>query len=193
MFLSSFERLVRTSDLGFYALIWPYPLQLLHDTNLEFVMCLVISGYVGLNICEIVSFWMKSRENRTKVITAANQRKEKYWEKADRNCAWEPATCPKARENAGDQLAFHWLKRWCDLFRQITKGIKKTKVIVEYFELLNENYLNSLVNSWSIPTKKTRSNRRQRGDKERFFPFSPLIPGKVNIPMITLTAWKHVT
>ena len=56
MFLSSFERLVRTSDLGFYALIWPYPLQLLHDTNLEFVMCLVISGYVGLNICEIVSF-----------------------------------------------------------------------------------------------------------------------------------------
>ena len=51
-------------------------------------MSLVISGYVGLNICEIVSFWMKSRENRTKVITAANQRKEKYWEKADRNCAW---------------------------------------------------------------------------------------------------------
>ena len=51
-------------------------------------MYLVISGYVGINICEIVSFWMKSRENRIKVITAGNQRKEKYWEKADSNCAW---------------------------------------------------------------------------------------------------------
>ena len=55
-------------------------------------MYLVVSGYVGINICEIVSFWMKSRENRIKVITAANQRKE-----------------------------------WCDLSRQITKGIKKNQ------------------------------------------------------------------
>lgn len=55
MFLSSFERLVRTSDLGFYALIWPHLLQLSHDRNLELVMYLVVSGYVGLNICELLN------------------------------------------------------------------------------------------------------------------------------------------
>ena len=88
---------------------------------------------------------IECRKTKTKVITTVNQKEGKY-----RRSQWEllhlkTTTLPKARENAGNQVAngfaSDWLREWREFSGPITnQNLSKTNAILNFFWHSIENY-----------------------------------------------------